>query len=41
MWALSAEDLERLDRLEGHPLGYRPGRLSVDTGEGRWRRVHV
>jgi hypothetical protein len=36
-----AEDLDRLDRCEGHPRAYRRRRLLVDTGEARRRRVHV
>lgn len=41
MWAVSADDLARLDRCEGHPFAYRRKRLLVDTGEARRRRVHV
>ncbi|TXD39750.1 gamma-glutamylcyclotransferase [Lujinxingia vulgaris] len=41
VWAVSADDLERLDRCEGHPFAYRRKRLLVDTGEARRRRVHV
>ncbi len=41
VWALSAEDLERLDRCEGHPRSYQRRRLLVDTGEARRRRVYV
>ena len=41
VWAVSAEDLERLDRCEGHPRAYRRRRFLVDTGEARRRRVHV
>jgi len=41
VWALSADDLDRLDRCEGHPRAYRRRRLLVDTGAARRRRVHV
>ena len=41
VWVVSADDLERLDRCEGHPFGYRRKRLLVDIGEARRRRVHV
>ena len=41
VWALSGEDLKRLDRFEGHPVVYRRRTLWVDLGEPRKQRVQV
>lgn len=40
VWTLGDEDLERLDRFEGHPRSYRRKRLLVEV-DGHRRRAHV
>jgi gamma-glutamylcyclotransferase (GGCT)/AIG2-like uncharacterized protein YtfP len=41
LWALCDEDLERLDRFEGHPVAYERRRLLVSVADGARRRAHV
>ena len=41
LWALTDEDLDRLDRFEGHPIAYARRRLLVTLPEGDRRRAHV
>ena len=41
LWALCDEDLERLDRFEGHPVAYERRRLLVTVADGARRRAHV
>lgn len=41
VWALAAEDLDRLDRFEGHPVAYARRRLLVELDHGARRRAHV
>ncbi len=41
LWALTDEDLDRLDRFEGHPVAYERRRLLVTLPEGDRRRAHV
>ncbi len=41
LWALSDEDLERLDRFDGHPVAYERRRLLVTVADGARRRAHV
>jgi gamma-glutamylcyclotransferase (GGCT)/AIG2-like uncharacterized protein YtfP len=41
VWALAAEDLDRLDRIEGHLVTYARRRLLVELDHGARRRAHV
>ncbi len=41
VWAITARDLERLDRFEGHPVAYARRPLWVELEPGARQRVHV
>ena len=41
VWALSGEDLERLDRFEGHPFAYVRKRLLVEFEDGARHHAFV
>ena len=41
VWALTSEDLARLDRFEGHPVAYVRRLVEVELAQGGRRQVHA